>query len=223
MMTLLKQDIRFQWRHGFYLVYVIVTLFYLMVLGFVPDTWKLETATAIIFTDPTMLGFFFIGAMVLFEKDQGIFRPLSAAPVRRSFYVLSKVMSLLSLSLSSSLVIHIGSIGVPEHPALFILGVVLSSIFFTLAGFALCIHLTSINQYLMFGAIVITSLYVPLLELIPGFSHIIWYLFPARAGLSLLYPLAGDPAWWGMATVLFLWIWLFFFIAHLSLKRVLRG
>ncbi|MFB5662582.1 ABC transporter permease [Alteribacillus sp. HJP-4] len=223
MKTLIWQDIRFQWKHGFYVVYAIITIFYLVLLSFVPKHWLDAAAAAVIFTDPTMLGFFFIGAIILFEKDQGILRPLSVSPLLRRNYVLAKVLSLLVLTILSSTVIHLGAAGFPKNTVLFIMAVSLSSIFFTLTGLIVSIFLSSVNQYLLAGALVITLLYVPLVDFFPPLSHPLWHAFPARAAVNGLYPAASEiPAVVSLAVML-LWGTAAYAVACICSKRLVGG
>ncbi|NQV49093.1 MAG: hypothetical protein HQ507_01245, partial [Candidatus Marinimicrobia bacterium] len=53
----LKQDIRFQFRHGFYYVYAILSVIYILVLRFLPDALVHPTMILILFTDVCALGF----------------------------------------------------------------------------------------------------------------------------------------------------------------------
>jgi len=64
-------DIRFQIKHGFYLVYVIITIMYLIILSFLPENILSVALPVVVFSDPSVLGLFFIGGIILLEKGQG--------------------------------------------------------------------------------------------------------------------------------------------------------
>ena len=53
----------------------------------------------IIFNDPALLGFLFVGVMVLFEKNENTLQALSVTPINISSYILSKSFSLTVVSL----------------------------------------------------------------------------------------------------------------------------
>ncbi|MBE0600435.1 MAG: ABC transporter permease, partial [Firmicutes bacterium] len=70
--TLVFADIRFQIRYGFYTIYGLFTLVYLGLLYALPDAWRGDAAAVMIFTDPAAMGLFFMGAIVLFEKNERV-------------------------------------------------------------------------------------------------------------------------------------------------------
>src|SRR5690554_5975368 len=87
-------DIRFQFKQGFYLVYVLITITYLIILSFLPEEILSVGLPLVIFSDPSVLGLFFIGGIIMLEKMQGILSVLVVSPLRTTEYILSKVISL---------------------------------------------------------------------------------------------------------------------------------
>ena len=63
--SLICWDIKTQIKYGFYLLYAILTLLYILVLFAVPETWRETLAVILIFSDPAAMGMFFMGAIVL--------------------------------------------------------------------------------------------------------------------------------------------------------------
>lgn len=61
-------DIRFQRRYGFYLLYLVVTLIYLGLLFALPADWRPVAAVIVVFSDPAALGLFFMGALCCSKK-----------------------------------------------------------------------------------------------------------------------------------------------------------
>ena len=92
--NLLFWDMRFQLRYGFYLLYTFLTLFYVIVLAALPDSWRRITAAVLIFSDPAAMGLFFMGAIVLLEKSQRVTSFLAVSPLKVFEYVTSKVLTL---------------------------------------------------------------------------------------------------------------------------------
>ncbi|WP_082834470.1 hypothetical protein [Paenibacillus glucanolyticus] len=108
-LTLFLFDLRFQWRHGFYYVYIFVCICYWILLRFVPETYQEITAIVLTFSDPAALGLIMAGGMVLLERDQGVHDPLFVAPVHLRDYLLAKAFSLSLLGIYIKTCVHKGS------------------------------------------------------------------------------------------------------------------
>ena len=90
---LIKGDIVFQIKYGFYFLYVVFTVLYAFVLVILPETWQETVASLMIYSDPAAMGLFFMGAIVLFEKSQRVLNSLAVSPIHISEYILSKFNS----------------------------------------------------------------------------------------------------------------------------------
>ncbi len=204
-----KYDIRFQIRHGFYYAYALVSLLYILLLRLMPAGIKEYTATFIIFSDPSALGFFFIGGIILMEKSQNIFESLFVTPFRAWEYLVSKLISLTLLAVVSSTLIVALSIGFKINFIAFISGVVLSSVFFTLLGFTLAFLAKSINQYLILSVVYVPVFMLPLLEFFDIYKNPIFSILPAKPSLVLIKgafsALTGIDYFYSIS-VLILWI-----------------
>ncbi len=66
--SLFLLDMRFQAKYGFYFLYAVLTIIYVIVLLAVPESWRENIAAILIFSDPASMGLFFMGAIVLLEK-----------------------------------------------------------------------------------------------------------------------------------------------------------
>ncbi|MUK90336.1 hypothetical protein GMD78_18340 [Ornithinibacillus sp. L9] len=184
--SLIKMDVTFQIRHGFYYAYALVSLFYIGILMYVPKSIIHDTSIFIIFTDPSVLGFFFVGGLILLERSQSIFPSLFISSISIHEYVWSKVLSLTCLAIISSLVIfsviHLNSFDF--FP--FILAVVFCSVFFTLIGIVLSVRVESINAFLYMSPIFVVLFYLPLVSFFNVYDSILFYLLPTQAVLVLL-------------------------------------
>lgn len=85
-----------------------------------------------IYSDPAALGLFFMGAIVLLEKSERVLNALAVSPVTIMEYILSKVTSLVVISVLVSLVLALTA-GCDNIPLL-LLSVALTSGIFTLLG-----------------------------------------------------------------------------------------
>ncbi|WP_203363727.1 ABC transporter permease [Bacillus sp. REN10] len=180
-------DIKLQFRHGLYFVYLLISHVYLLLLFQIPSSYR-ETANVLLtFSDPSMLGFFFIGGLVLLEKGQHIHDPLFVTPYKPEEYLLSKTLSLMLLSVTSSLYIHIMTFGFERSLFLFTIGVMLTSMIFTLIGLAVAVRCETVNEFFLQSVIYTTIFCLPLLSY-TGIWDSNWMMWlPTHASLLLLH------------------------------------
>ncbi len=183
----LKADVRFQFKQGFYLVYIILTLFYMILLGKLPTEWKSIVVPLVLYSDPAMVGFFFIGALVMLEKVQGVTQYVVVTPLRSVEYLLAKALSLTVLALAATFLITITVYDQPLNWFLLIVGVTLTSFFFVLYGFAVAAACTTMNQYFIRMIPFLLLIVLPCFSMI-GFPYSwVFNIFPSVAGLKLVY------------------------------------
>lgn len=182
----LRQDIYFQFRHGFYYAYAVLTVIYIILLRVLPADLVHPALTLILFTDICALGFFFIGAIVLLERGQNLTQSLFVTPLRLHEYLLSKALSFLLLSITSALLIILGA-AVPMKDLLwFIPGMVFSTLIYTLFGLAFSVKARHVNDYFVKALGVGLLLSLPLFAYLQLFDTPLFYLFPTRGTLILL-------------------------------------
>jgi fluoroquinolone transport system permease protein len=188
-------DVRFQFRHGFYYAYLFVSILYIILLRFIPDTYRPSVLTALLFSDAGVLGFFFVGGLVILERGENMFESLFVTPLRLHEYLVSKVLSLTILALIVSAFIILAGYGIPEHPLPLLAGVVLGSVFAVLSGLLIASRVRHVNGYF-----VVSILYSPLfLFPILGYFGILKplaYLFPPYGALILIGYGFDEPVLW---------------------------
>ncbi|MCK5130348.1 MAG: ABC transporter permease [Clostridiales bacterium] len=181
----LKSDILFQFRHGFYFVYLAISVLYVVVFFQLPDNVLPYVIPAVIFSDPSIIGFIFIGVIFMLEKEQGIFSYLSITPLSLAQYMLSKIFSLAILGLSASLLMAI-VMGIAFNPFVLFIASVLSSCFFSLIGLYVVCSAKSIIHFLYKMIPIMILIMLPAIAMfdIPhtGFLKI----FPTYTGLQLI-------------------------------------
>ena len=143
-------DVRFQWKHGFYLVYAVFTAVYLLALAAVPEGVKPTVAAVMVFSDPAALGLFFMGALVLLEKGQGVNCAIAVSPVRIWEYTLAKLLSLAMLGLVVGAVLAVA--GNVQNLFLCLTGVLLASFFCSACGLTAAMQSRTLNQFALFAA-----------------------------------------------------------------------
>ncbi len=208
-LAVFKQDVQFQFRHGFYYAYLIVCAAYVLFLREVPAWMGDRAATLIISSDPGVLGFFFVGGLLMLERNQNILDNLFVTPLLLREYFLSKVLSLALLAIVTSVGVTVFSFGTDFQLGPLLVGVVLSSAFFTLLGVTLAVKVKSINQFLLTSTVYLTVLFIPVLGEIGVWETPLYLLFPTRASLALIGAAFGEASLWELlfsTAVLAAWI-----------------
>ncbi|MFZ5969860.1 MAG: ABC transporter permease [Bacillota bacterium] len=182
----LRNDILLQIKYGFYTVYTIVTLVYVLLLRSIPSS-SLDVITPfIIFSDPAFLGFYFIGGLILLEKGENTLEYLISTPLREKEYLLAKMVSLTLLAVLASLVIASFGYTNPFNLLLMITGLVLTSFLYILVGFVAVARFKTVNEYILTSIVYMFALNLPIL----GYFRLIqtpwFYLFPSQASLLLI-------------------------------------
>lgn len=179
-------DIRFQFKQGFYLVYVLITVMYLIILSFLPEDVLSVGLPLVVFSDPSVLGLFFIGGIIMFEKMQGILSVLVVSPLRTVEYILSKVISLAFVSVLAAFAITGFSQYSNVNWLLVFLSVVLTSGIFTLCGIMITAGCNTVNQYITKTVPYMLLFVLPCFSLL-GFPYSdLFTIIPSVAALRLM-------------------------------------
>lgn len=218
-LNLIKWDIQFQIKYGFYFVYVIFTLFYIGILFVLPVDIRKKVGTIMIYTDPAAMGLFFMGAIVLLEKSQRVLNSIAVSPVKVSEYMIAKVVSLGAIGTVVGVVIAVVS-GL-DNMFRVLVGTFLGSIIFSLLGLIAASKSNSLNQFMVAT--------IPF-ELI-GFIPPIFYLFGYQKSYMLLHPgcivihlIRGETGNIPILIImLIIWIYLIFWIAKGILDQMFQS
>lgn len=144
---LIRGDIHFQWKYGFYFIYFILTLLYVCVIASLSEYWKKDIAAIMIFSDPAAMGLFFMGAIVLLEKNQKVLNAMVVSPVKVSEYILSKTIALIAISTIIALIL--GLVSGSNHLLGIAVGTALTSAIFTMLGIIAATRISNLNQFLI--------------------------------------------------------------------------
>lgn len=180
-------DYKFQLKQGFYIIYGLLTVMYMVVLSLLPDTYKQMVLPLLIYSDPAFVGLFFIGGIIMLERLQGVLSYLVVTPLKIREYMLSKLITLTTLAVVASLAITWSAdYGGTVNELLMILGVVGSSIFFVLIGVVVSTYCETVNQYIVKMIPAILIFVLPCASLLGTGYHYVWTVFPSVAGLRVL-------------------------------------
>lgn len=185
---LLTYDILLQWRQGFWMIYIVVSLMYLAILFSIPLENRLFVSILFVLSDTSVLGVTFVGALVLLEKQQNVLQSLFVTPLQVNHYLWSKTTSLGLIALTMSIVLLVLPNKIDSYIWVRIYAIITSSIVFTLMGIGFASQVDTINQYFM--SILVGSMVI----LLPVVPFLIWdqfswlVIFPFNAALEIMFP-----------------------------------
>lgn len=182
----IKWDLLFTLRYNVITVALIVTVLYTLVFKFIPGADIIEVVVSLIFSDPVMLGFMFIGAMVLFEKDANTLQALSVTPTKIWHYLWSKAIVLTLIALTCSIGMSIAVHGFNLNFVYLILGVSLTSLLFIFIGFIGVSKVKTFNQYIILIPLFLLPAIIPLVEFYRVFKSSLFFIIPTHGTLILL-------------------------------------
>jgi len=225
--SMLAWDIRLQSRHGLYVVYAALTVVFVLGLRALGPALRTEAAVLLIVTDSTVLGFYFIASLVLFEKEEGVLDALVASPLGGRGYLASKVVTLSLLAVVAATLVAVLGHGSTPGVVVLVVGVALSASLFVLVGFVAVARFDSINEYFLSAVGWGTILFLPLFGYIGVVETRLFYLLPTQPALVLVtggfQPLAAWQVVYGIGyllianTVAYVW-------ARRSFRRyIVRG
>ena len=215
--SLILSDVRFQLRYGFYTLYAVFTLFYVGVLYVLPNPWRGDAANIMIFTDPAAMGLFFMGAIVLFEKNERVLSSIAVSPVSAWEYVLSKLVSIGLISTLVAAAIGI-SAGVIQNLFVFLVSVFMCSCLFSSLGLIAACRIQTLNQFFLAAAPLELLAIVPAILWMFFFKQNVWFLHP---GASLLMLCTGRGNTALAFTSLLLWSIGLYLFAVKTVKKML--
>lgn len=157
--SLFLSDMRFQAKYGFYFLYGVLTIIYVIILLALPEGWRGKAASVLIFSDPAAMGLFFMGAIILLEKSQHTPHVFAVSPVRPMEYMAAKVGSLAVISLVVAVVLALAAGAGHLHRVLF--GTAVSSVIFSMLGMIIATKIASLNQFLLWTVPVEIVCFVP--------------------------------------------------------------
>ncbi len=192
----IKADMLFQFKQGFYFVYVFVAVMYLVMLSFLPEKIFLIATPLIVFSDPSVLGLFFIGGIILLEKGQGVLTVLVVSPLRTSEYIIAKVLSLGFISVLAATAITFFSGYQQVNWFVMVASAMLTSAVFTFSGIMINAGCSTVNQYLLKTIPWMLLLTLPCIALVGFPGSWVFTAVPSVAALRLML-----GAYWGIGWV----------------------
>lgn len=172
--------------------------------------------------DTTIVGFFFIGGSVFFEKQERTLSAVICSPLRFWEYLSAKIAALMAISLFVAVVVVVAAHGTDFHLLPLVAGVVLGTVVMLLAGFASSLPFASVSDWFLSTTVPLAILALPVLHLSGVWPNPVLYLIPTQGPLLLFaavfdqitlapwqiayagcYPLACAAGLYRLASVLF--------------------
>lgn len=174
-------------------------LIWLAVLLPMPPGLRPVAEPYILLGDIAIIGFFFIGASVFFEKQERTVGAVVTSPLRFWEYLAAKVALLTAVSVFVAVVVATVAHGADYRLLPMVAGVVLGTLVMLLVGFATSLPFDSASDWFISGTVplaVLTGL--PVLYLSGAWTSPVLYVIPTLGPLLLLGGAFGqiDPAPW---------------------------
>lgn len=206
--ALLQGDLRFQWRHGFHAVYAVLLAVYVVGLSMVPHNWRGTLSGILVFSDTSVLGFFFVGSMTLLERQQRVLSVLAISPVPPRAWVSAKLLTLAGLAVAASVPLLVAGHGwtstVSQLPS-FLPAILLSSTLYTAIGIAVALRAATLGEYFFRGVLWTIIFVAPILPAFGVMEHPLWWALPTLPTLYLLGAIDDGPGMLLAVAILAAW------------------
>ena len=204
-------DIQLQARNGFYYVGALMLLMRTVLGSQVPTVTLAWLFPAYILTNLAVNTFYFMGGLLLLEKEEGTLEAQVITPLRHTEYLASKIITLTLLGAVENMAVVALTYAGEYRLAPLLAGSILMGTIFTLAGFLTVVRYDSINEYLLPSMLIIGLLSAPLLFYFELSTSWLFCLHPMQGGMILLkaafqpvpigqimYAMAASVLWIGL-------------------------
>ncbi len=195
LLTAMKTDLTVQVRTNLYTIGIAAGLIVAVALAWLASPDQLPAyvpALMLVVTGGTTL--LYVGAMILFEKDERTLHANIVSPLRITEFLWSKIITLTGLATLESIVMIGGAmlimsfseeLSLPNIPAL-LLGILAIGIVYTLIGIVLIVRFDTITDYLIPMSGVAVILQLPFLYFLGWVKHPILLIIPTSAPTILM-------------------------------------
>jgi fluoroquinolone transport system permease protein len=192
----LRWEMTLQFRYGFYYVGAFIVVLWVLLLNQLTLPRLDLLVPAFVVSGMLITTYYFIGALVLLEKAEGVLQGLVVSPLRDTEYLAAKVGSLVLLAVVESLIVVVLGYGARFSIVPLVAGMVFTATIFTLLGFVAIARYDSINEYLMPSVLFLIILTAPLIDHLGIWRSWLFYLHPFQPPLLLMRSAFVPLAWW---------------------------
>ncbi len=195
---LLKTEMALQYRNGLYLIYLVLTAFFLIIISLVPASWRESALGIVILLDPTFIGFFFAGGLVLLEREQGILPVVATSSGGFQSWARPKIAALTILAGTATVaLIAVATLFGFVRPTVpgalrLVVGLALSiPIFFNL-GITIAAWRPRVLEYFVYASFALLPLMIPLAELVGIPTGAVGMVSPVWGAMTLITSVFAD-------------------------------
>ena len=210
-MTALKTDVTLQFRTKLYHIGISAGVIIAVALAWLADPEQMFSyvpALLMLVVGSTTL--LYVGAMILFEKEQGTLNATIVSPLRTSEYLWSKIITLTFLATLEAVVMIGGAMLIMRFTkyvilpniALLLAGIVAIGVLYTLVGIVLMVRYDKITEYLIPMAAVAVILQLPFVYFLGWVRMPFLLAIPTSAPTVLMQAAYGPLAGWEWAYTL---------------------
>ena len=190
-MTQLFKQIKWQFlifqKNNLITMIVGITAFYVLIIYFVKDFANVEKfITLLIYNDPAVVGFIFIGISIILEKDQQVLPALFVTPLNQHIYLISRIITLSLIGFFGALAMVLTAKGASFNFLHFSIGAFSTCILFCLLGIFIVSYTTEILHFLLRAIPLLIFMSLPLLNYFELTDWSFLKLFPVQGGLNLM-------------------------------------
>ena len=218
--NVIKGDMFFQWKYGFYMLYLLMIIIYYVIFSFLTGNVKDTIVSICVYSDPAAMGMFFMGALILLEKSQRITNSIAISPVTVEEYILGKIVSVGIISEIVGVILMIQ--GHTENYFFCAIGIFAGSVIFSLCGIIVGAKIESLNQY------IIGTLPFEIIGFVPVILYRIGFMWDNKLmiihpGCSVMRLIEGDTEMAvGAVASIVIWTILLFWRADISARKMFR-
>lgn len=183
----LRLEVTIQNRQKFLYAAIFSGLIWLAVLLPMSHGLRLAAEPYILLGDTAIIGFFFIGGSVFFEKQERILSAVISTPLRFWEYLTAKLTVLVLLSLFVALVVPMIAHGFVYRLVPLVVGIVLATLLMLLVAFITSLPFDSISDWFLSATIPLTVMSaLPVLHYSGVWPSPLIYVIPTQGPLLLL-------------------------------------
>jgi fluoroquinolone transport system permease protein len=182
----LRLELTLQVRQKFLHAGIFSGLIWLAVLLPMPVNLRPVAEPYVLVGDISIIGFFFIGGIVFFEKQERTLGAIVSTPLRFWEYVAAKLIVLVLISLFLALTVATISSGLGYDLAQVVVGVVLGTLVMLLVSFISSLPFASVTDWFLAATIPLMVLSLPILFYSGVWPNPVLYLIPSQGPLLLL-------------------------------------
>ena len=182
----LRLELTLQVRQKFLHAGVFSGLIWLAVLLPMPVSLRPIAEPYVLVGDVSIIGFFFIGGLVFFERQERTISAVVSTPLRFWEYLVAKLTVLVLISLLVAVTVATIAHGFAYHLVPLVVGVMLGTLVMLLTGFISSLPFASVTDWFLAATVPLAVLSLPILFYSGLWPNPVLYLIPSQGPLLLL-------------------------------------